>query len=222
MKGNNVRKGRLVVLISGKGTNLRAIQQACAQGAIAADIVAVISNHPDAAGLIWATNAGIPTQALDHTQFADRRTFDAALSQQIDAYAPDFVVLAGFMRILTPVFVRHYQGRLLNIHPSLLPNFQGLHTHRRALQAKAEQHGASVHYVTPELDGGPVIMQAVVPVLAEDTEDRLAARVLTAEHKIYPLVIRWATEGRLSLNDQQQILLDNHILAKPLIYQHTH
>jgi phosphoribosylglycinamide formyltransferase-1 len=205
----------VVVLISGGGTNLQAIIDA-AQDDLPVDIRAVISNQPDAYGLQRAQKAGIPTATLDHRTFNSRESFDQALAALIDKYQPGLVLLAGFMRILTPEFVRHYQGRMLNIHPSLLPRFQGLHTHQRALDASEEEHGASIHFVTEELDGGPVILQARVPVLPDDNADSLAARVLEKEHQIYPLAVRWFAEGRLSLDDAGQVLLDNKPLSAPV------
>lgn len=215
---NKTSKLRLVVLVSGSGSNLQAIIDACAQQRIQAGVVAVISNKPGVFGLQRAKDANIETAVLDHTQYANREAFDSALSAQIDPYAPDLVILAGFMRILTGAFVQRYQGRMLNIHPSLLPKFQGLHTHRRALEAGEKQHGASVHYVTPELDGGPVVIQAVVPVLAEDDATTLAERVLLEEHKIYPLVIAWVAGGRLQLDGQQQVIFDGELLSQPIMY----
>ncbi|WP_457676633.1 phosphoribosylglycinamide formyltransferase [Thiolapillus sp.] len=205
----------VVVLISGGGTNLQAIIDA-AQQDLPVDIRAVISNRPEAYGLQRAEQAGIATAVLDHREFDSREAFDQALAARIDEYQPALVLLAGFMRILTPDFVRHYQGRMLNIHPSLLPKFQGLHTHQRALDAGEKEHGASIHFVTEELDGGPVILQARVPVLADDDADRLAARVLEKEHIIYPLAVRWFAEGRLALNDAGQMILDGRVLSAPL------
>jgi len=187
---------RIVILISGRGSNMEAILQAQIPGC---QVVAVISNRPDAKGLVFARECGIPALALDHKVFADRAAFDQALAAQIDAYAPDLVVLAGYMRILSDEFVRHYDGRMLNIHPSLLPSFAGLHTHRRALETGVKVHGATVHFVTPALDTGPIVVQAIVPVAAEDDEASLAAKVLVQEHKIYPQAIRWFVEGRLSV-----------------------
>ncbi len=189
----------VVVLISGSGSNLQALIDATAEGGIPARIGAVISNRADAYGLVRAQNAGIATALLDHKAFAGREAFDAALIETIDAHQPDLVVLAGFMRILTPDFVRHYAGRLLNIHPSLLPLYKGLHTHQRVLEAGDAEHGCSVHFVTEELDGGPLVVQAVVPVRAGDTPQSLAARVQIGEHRIYPLAVRWFAEGRLRL-----------------------
>lgn len=189
----------VVVLISGSGSNLQAIIDGIAGGHIPARISAVIANRADAYGLVRAQNAGIATQVLDHRLFDSRETFDAALIEQIDALQADLVVLAGFMRILTPTFVRHYTGRLLNIHPSLLPKFKGLHTHQRALEAGETEHGCSVHFVTEELDGGPLILQAVISVETTDTPETLAKRVLVGEHHVYPLAVRWFAEGRLQL-----------------------
>lgn len=205
----------IVVLISGGGTNLQAIIDAVGKD-LPVDIKAVISNKTDAYGLERARNAGIPTAVLEHRQFADRESFDTALMKLIDSYHPQLVLLAGFMRILTPDFVRHYHGRMLNIHPSLLPDFQGLHTHQRALEAEAEKHGASIHFVTEELDGGPIIIQASVPVLPDDDADKLASRVLEKEHLIYPLAVRWFAEGRLSLNADDQVVLDGSVQSNPI------
>ena len=171
----------------------------------------MISNRADAPGLQRAKNAGIDTRVLDHTAFEGREAFDAALIEIIDTFNPHLVVLAGFMRILSADFVRHYQGRLLNIHPSLLPKYKGLHTHQRALEAQDREHGCSVHFVTEELDGGPLVVQAVIPVESEDTPSSLAQRVHAQEHRIYPLAVRWFAEGRLSLNEQGA-LLDGQLL----------
>lgn len=180
-----------VILISGRGSNMRAL----VDGRTGLDIRAVVSNRPDASGLEWARQRGIRTAVVDHTRFPDRESFDAALKAEIAD--PDCVLLAGFMRILTPAFIRHFERRMLNIHPSLLPSFPGLHTHRRALEAGVKLHGCTVHFVTPELDSGPIVIQAAVPVLAGDTEDGLAARVLEAEHRIYPQAARWLAQGRV-------------------------
>ncbi|HAB86270.1 phosphoribosylglycinamide formyltransferase [Stutzerimonas stutzeri] len=200
----------VVVLISGSGSNLQALIDSQAEGN-PARICAVIANRADAFGLIRAQGAGIPTTVLDHKAFDGREAFDAALMQAIDAYMPDLVVLAGFMRILTPAFVRHYQGRLLNIHPSLLPKYKGLDTHRRALDAGDAEHGCSVHFVTEELDGGPVAIQASLPVQPGESIDGLTQRVHVAEHQIYPLAVRWFAEGRLRLAEQGA-MLDGAIL----------
>lgn len=190
---------RLVVLISGSGSNLQAFIDRVADGSLPATIAAVISNKADAFGLERARRAGIATAVIDHRQFASREDFDHALATCIDAHRPDLVVLAGFMRILTPAFVQHYAGRLINIHPSLLPKFTGMDTHARAIAAGETEHGCSVHFVTEELDGGPVVAQARVPVLADDTPDTLRARVQQAEHRLYPEVAGWLATGRLVL-----------------------
>ncbi len=189
----------IVVLISGRGSNMEAIVEACAREGWDAHISAVISNRADAAGLAFAAARGIATAVVDHRAYPSRETFDAALAQAIDAHAPDLLLLAGFMRILTPGFVQRYEGRLLNIHPSLLPLFPGLHTHRRAIEAGCKAAGATVHFVTAELDHGPIVAQAVVPVLATDDEDALAARVLEREHVLYPLAVRWFVQGELEV-----------------------
>lgn len=187
----------IVILISGRGSNMESILAAAIPGA---RICAVISNRPDAAGLLHAAARGIATAVVDHKAFASREAFDAALAAAIDAHAPDLVVLAGFMRVLTDGFVGRYAGRLMNIHPSLLPSFTGLHTHRRALEAGVRVHGATVHFVTPALDVGPIIIQAVVPVRADDDEDSLSRRVLAEEHRIYPQAVRWFVEERLVID----------------------
>ncbi|EPC4044895.1 phosphoribosylglycinamide formyltransferase [Enterobacter mori] len=191
----------IVVLISGNGSNLQAIIDACKQKKINGTIRAVFSNKADAFGLERARETNIPTHALEASQFAGREAFDRELVQEIDAYAPDVVVLAGYMRILSPAFVEHFAGRLLNIHPSLLPKYPGLHTHRQVLENGDEEHGTSVHFVTDELDGGPVILQAKVPVFDGDNEDDVTERVQTQEHAIYPLVVSWFVEGRLEMRD---------------------
>jgi len=187
----------IVILISGRGSNMEAIVRACASEGWNARIAAVVSNRPDAAGLAFAQERGIATAVVDHTAHADREAFDAELARVIEQFSPDALVLAGFMRILTPGFVKRFERRMLNIHPSLLPAFTGLHTHRRALEAGCKLAGTTVHFVTAELDHGPIVAQAVVPVLAHDTEQTLAARVLTFEHLIYPKAVRWLVEGAL-------------------------
>ncbi len=192
---------KIVVLVSGQGSNLQALIDACQQGRIAATIVAVFSNNAQAYGLQRAEEAGIAAQALDAKDFADREAFDAALAQAIDQYQPDLVVLAGYMRILSNAFVQHYAGRMLNIHPSLLPKYPGLHTHRQAIDNGDAEHGTSVHFVTEQLDGGPVILQAKVPIFPGDEEDEVIERVQTQEHTIYPLVVSWFIEGRLAMRD---------------------
>ena len=202
----------VVVLLSGTGSNLQALIDSCAIKDSPARIRAVISNRADAYGLQRAKDAGIDTRVLDHTAFEGREAFDAALIDVIDTFNPQLVVLAGFMRILSAGFVRHYQGRLLNIHPSLLPKYKGLHTHQRALQAGDSEHGCSVHFVTEELDGGPLVVQAIIAVESDDSPQSLAQRVHAQEHQIYPLAVRWFAEGRLSL-DEQGALLDGQLLA---------
>ena len=176
---------------------MEAIVEACGREDWPAQVVAVLSNRPQAAGLAWAASRGLDTAVVDHRAFAERSAFDEALAAAIDAHRPDVVVLAGFMRILGDAFVRRYEGRLLNIHPSLLPAFPGLHTHRRAIEAGCRLAGATVHLVTPELDHGPIVIQAAVPVRDDDDEDTLAARVLAQEHLIYPRAVRWMVQGVL-------------------------
>ncbi len=205
----------VVILISGRGSNLQAIIEAVGHGELPLDIRAVISNRPQAAGLQRATRAGIATATIDHTLYPDRHAFDRALQACIDHYQPGLVILAGFLRILGADFVAHYHGRMLNIHPSLLPDFPGLNTHQRALDAGCKVHGASVHFVTADMDGGPVVLQARVPVYDHDTAASLAARVLEQEHRLYPVAIRWFAEGRLTINDNGQALLDGVILNQP-------
>ena len=202
----------VVVLLSGTGSNLQALIDSTRTGDSPVRIAAVISNRSDAYGLQRARDAGIDTRALDHKAFEGREAFDSALIELIDAFNPKLVVLAGFMRILSADFVRHYEGRLLNIHPSLLPKYKGMHTHQRALDAGDREHGCSVHFVTEELDGGPLVVQAVVPVESGDSAQTLAQRVHTQEHRIYPLAVRWFAEGRLILGDQGA-LLDGQLLA---------
>ena len=209
-----IRKLRLAVLISGRGSNLQALLDQSASGELSAEVVAVISNQPGVYGLERARQAGVPALELDHKRFADRPGFEAALIELIDRYQPDLVILAGFMRLLTAGFTEHYQGRLLNIHPSLLPKFRGLHTHERAIAAGETEHGATIHFVTAELDGGPLIVQARVPVLPGDDPEVLAARVLAQEHRLYPQAIRWFAEGRLRL-DGEQVWFDGEPLSQP-------
>lgn len=191
---------RIVILISGRGSNMEAIVQRCAAEGWPAQVVAVISNRPDAKGLLFAEAHDIPTAVVDHREHALRSDFDEALAACIDRHAPDLVLLAGFMRILGSGFVGHYAGRLMNIHPSLLPAFPGLHTHRAALEAGCKAAGATVHFVTAQLDHGPIVMQSVVRVQPSDDEATLAARVLVTEHVIYPQSVRWFVEGRLSID----------------------
>ena len=191
----------IVILISGRGSNMQAIVQACAAEGWNARVAGVISNRPDAAGLAFAASLGIATAVVDHQAFASREAFDAALAGAVEHLKPDVLVLAGFMRILTPAFVRRFEGRMVNLHPSLLPAFPGLHTHRRVLLAGCKVTGATVHFVTPELDHGPIIAQAVVPVLPGDSEAALSARVVAAEHRLYPLAVGWLVAGQLHVLD---------------------
>jgi len=191
----------IVVLISGGGTNLQSIIDAVDKDGLPVEIRAVISNRADAYGLQRAARAGIPGEVLDHKEFSDRDSYDRALIDLIDRYSPRLVVLAGFMRILSDRFVRHYEGRMMNIHPSLLPKYRGLNTHQRCLEAGDTDHGATVHFVTPELDAGPIIIQARVPVAPDDSPESLAARVLEQEHRIYPTAISWFAQGRLALEN---------------------
>ncbi len=197
----------IVVLLSGSGSNLQAIIDRISEDRLNARIMAVISNKADAYGLQWAQQAGILTEVIEHHQFDSRESFDTQLIKTIDKYQPELIVLAGFMRILTDEFVNHYYGKMINIHPSLLPKYRGLHTHRRALEAGDNEHGLSIHFVSSKLDGGPVILQKTVPVMAGDTEQVLAQRVLAEEHKAYPQVIQWIAEKRLQLSGNQ-VLLD--------------
>ncbi|RJG00099.1 phosphoribosylglycinamide formyltransferase [Noviherbaspirillum saxi] len=190
----------IVILISGRGSNMQAIVRAAQAEGWPCRIAAVISNRADAEGLAFAASHGIPTEVIVSKEFPSREAFDAALRVAIDRFSPDLVVLAGFMRILTPALVEHYDGRMLNIHPSLLPSFPGLATHSQALAAGVKVHGATVHFVTAELDHGPIVAQAAVPVLPGDSEHSLAERVLVEEHVIYPRAVRWYVEGRLSID----------------------
>lgn len=202
---------RIVVLISGSGTNLQAIIDACAETNYPAQVVGVVSNKADAYGLTRAKNSEIDTISLSHKEFDSREDYDQALIAKIDSFQPDLIVLAGFMRILTSDFVQHYQGKLINIHPSLLPKYQGLNTHQRAIDAGDKEHGVSVHFVTEELDGGPVILQAKVPVFDGDSVEELSARVHEQEHRIYPLVVKWYAEQRLQMSGDLAVL-DNNVL----------
>lgn len=194
---------RLVILISGRGSNMEALFAAD----LPVEFAAVISNRAEAKGLQTAAARGIATRVIDHKLFLDRTAFDTALMAEIDRHRPDLVVLAGFMRVLTDAFVTHYAGRLINIHPALLPSFPGLHTHERALAAGVKLHGCTVHFVTPEVDAGPIVIQAAVPVLDNDTVESLSARVLAQEHRIFPQAIRWFAEGRLSFDPQGAVRL---------------
>ena len=192
---------RIVILISGRGSNMEALCTRCVEQGWPAQVAAVVANRADAAGLAWAAARGIATAVVDHKAFPSREAFDAELARVIDGFQPTLVVLAGFMRVLGAAFVQRYEGRMLNIHPSLLPAFPGLHTHRRALEAGCQVVGATVHFVTPQLDHGPIVMQSAVPVRPGDDEDTLAARVLATEHLIYPQAVRWFVEGKLRLED---------------------
>ncbi|WP_050658759.1 phosphoribosylglycinamide formyltransferase [Gallaecimonas pentaromativorans] len=202
---------RLVVLISGSGSNLQAIIDACQAGTVNGQVVGVISNKASAYGLTRAENAGVPTRVLSHKDFGDRESYDAALVAAVSDFGADLVVLAGFMRILTPVFVGAFEGKLLNIHPSLLPKYKGLDTHQRALDAGDSEHGVSVHFVTAELDGGPVIAQAKVAIEAADNADSLAEKVHRQEHVIYPMVCAWFVDGRLQMGEGKA-WLDGQVL----------
>jgi len=204
---------RIVVLISGNGSNLQAIIDAIAKGQILAEIMAVISNQPEAYGLQRARSADIPSEVLSYADYNDREKYDQALMNCIDRYQPDLIVLAGFMRILSDGFVNHYLGRMINIHPSLLPKYKGLHTHRRVLQAGDSEHGATVHFVTPELDSGPVILQGKTSVQAMETEQQLTSRIHQIEHIIYPQTITWFAQGRLGLSSNS-VLLDHQPISE--------
>ncbi len=207
----------IVILISGRGSNMEAVVRAAENEGWPARIAAVISNKPEAKGLEFARARGIPTAVVANKEFASRVEFDAALQETIDRFAPDLVVLAGFMRILTAPFVAHYEGRMLNIHPSLLPSFPGLGTHQQALDAGEAEHGATVHFVTAELDHGPVVAQARVAVLPDDTEDTLSARVLAEEHKLYPHAVRLFVEDRLSIYDGEVRIMQDASAETPSI-----
>jgi len=208
----------IVILLSGNGSNLQAIIDAAQNGQLPVDIRAVISNRYDAYGLTRAAQANIPGQVVPNKQFPSREAYDQALMKVIDAYEPALVILAGFMRILTPDFVDHYHNRMLNIHPSLLPKYRGLNTHQRAIDAGDKQHGASVHLVTPELDAGPVLAQAMVPVHEDDNAETLAQRVHAAEHQLYPTVIEWFARGRIHIN-KDKVFLDKTALDAPVVLQ---
>lgn len=208
----------VVVLISGRGSNLQSLLDGCSTGELPISVRAVISNRPDALGLERARGAGVPAILIDHTRFSDRADFDAALQQGIDAFTPKLVVLAGFMRLLTAPFCDHYCGRMLNIHPSLLPAYPGLRTHERVFADGACEHGATVHFVTPALDGGPRVLQAVVPIEASDDAASLAAKVLEQEHKILRCAVRWFAEGRLRM-EQGAAYLDGRRLDEPVRLQ---
>jgi len=212
-----VNEKRIAVLISGNGSNLQAILNACAQGEIPARVVRVISNKADAYGLERARRAGVETTVLDHRQFQSREAFDQAMQAILDADQPNIIALAGFMRILTPDFVAHFMGRMINIHPSLLPKYPGLNTHSRALEAGDSEHGCSVHFVTAEVDSGPVIIQGVTAIQPDDDASSLQARVHQLEHQIYPLALRWMAEGRLRLSGSGVAQWDGCDLLSPAI-----
>jgi len=217
---SELSKPNIVVLISGSGSNLQAFIDAINNGFLNANISAVISNRPGVFGLERAEKAHIKTTVIDHKKFEDRESFDSALGDRIEQYDPDVVILAGFMRILTPSFIRRFKGTMLNIHPSLLPKYPGLNTHKRAIQSGDNQGGATIHFVTEELDGGPPILQAAVDIEANDTPDDLATKVLGFEHKIYPLAAKWLCQGRLKM-DGNQALLDGQILPNSGCDFHT-
>lgn len=206
---------RIVVLISGRGSNLAALLDAAGAPDYPARVCAVISNRADAAGLDYARRAGVSARVIAHGDYSSREQFDDALRHAIEEFAPDLVVLAGFMRVLTSGFVQHFLGRLLNIHPSLLPNYKGLNTHQRAIDDRAKIHGATVHFVSPDVDGGAAIIQAAVPVEANDTATTLAERVLEQEHVILPLAVRWFAEGRLYLRGNA-VFMDGNVLEQPI------
>jgi phosphoribosylglycinamide formyltransferase-1 len=206
----------VAVLISGSGSNLQALIDATQAGELPVELRVVVSNRRDAYGLTRAERAGIQTRVLSHRDYPTRADYDAALAELLRSFAPGLIVLAGFMRILTPDFVAGFHGRMFNIHPSLLPKYRGLHTHQRALDAGETEHGATVHFVTEELDGGPAVLQARVPVLPDDDAEQLAARVLAQEHRIYPLAVRWFAEGRLRLDDAGRAELDGRTLTAPV------
>lgn len=193
------KKCRLVILISGRGSNMQSIVETIKSKPLPAEVVAVIANKADAQGIQWAKDQGLVTEIVEHKRFADREQFDKKLAQVIHQYEPDYVLLAGFMRILTPEFVQQFEGRLINIHPSLLPLFPGLHTHQQAIDAELQWHGCTVHFVTPVLDHGPIIAQGIVPVHHDDTAERLAERLLPIEHHVYNQVVQWLAEGRVRL-----------------------
>lgn len=196
---NSMKK--IVVLVSGSGSNLQAIIDACQTQYINGQVVAVISNKPDVYALERAKNSHIPSHVINHKNFASREEFDQVVANQIDTYQPDLIVLAGYMRILTPEFVKRYMGKMLNIHPSLLPKYPGLHTHKRAIEAGDQEHGTTVHFVTEELDGGPIVLQAKVPIFSDDEEQDVIDRVLVQEHQIYPMVIKWFCDNRLQMEN---------------------
>ncbi len=209
-----VKPSRIAILISGRGSNMQSIVKAVELGQIPGEICCVLSNKPKAAGLRFAKQNGIATESLNHKDYISREEFDTALVQSLASYNPDLIVLAGFMRILTPVFIDHFAGRIVNIHPSLLPKYPGLNTHERALHANDKQHGASVHFVTADLDAGPVIIQTVIDIEFEDTPEKLAIKVLAGEHVIYPLAIEWILNGDIQ-TDKNQCFFQGSAMVKP-------
>ena len=213
---------RLAILISGRGSNMQAFIDACNSGVLDAEVALVLSNNPEAGGLARAAEAGIPTACIDHRNYDSRETFDAAMVAELSRHDPDLVILAGFMRILTPVFIEPFAGKLLNIHPSLLPKYPGLNTHQRALDAGDSEAGVTVHFVTPELDGGPPIIQARVPVETGDTAATLAARVIVQEHVIYPIAAGWLLQGRLRLTEKGAVLDGQPLPPTGVDYVATH
>lgn len=215
-----MKKLSVVVLISGSGSNLQAIIDAIECGELNAEIRAVISNRPDAYGLTRAKQHAIPAISMDHQQYSSREQFDQQLQYEIDSFQPDIIVLAGYMRILTTVFINHFSPKILNIHPSLLPKYQGLHTHQRALDNSDSQHGVSIHIVTPELDSGPVILQGKFAIEAEDDCDSLQQKAHKLEHKMYPLVLKWLSEQRLQLT-QELPQFDDKIIKTPLSFDNA-
>ncbi|MFL0804783.1 MAG: phosphoribosylglycinamide formyltransferase [Agarilytica sp.] len=218
MNAQKQSPARVVVLISGGGTNLQALIDGQENGVLPVEICAIISNKDGVRGIERAEKHNIPAIVLDHKLFASREAFDLRLQEIIDTLEPDIVVLAGFMRILTPEFTAHFEGKMINIHPSLLPKYQGLHTHQRAIDAEDTEHGATVHFVTAELDGGPPIIQARVPIFEGDTADTLAARVLEKEHKIFPLAVRWIAEKKIEMREKSSFLNGEKLPATGFIY----
>lgn len=208
------KHSRIAILISGRGSNMQSIIKAAELGQIPGEVCCVLSNKPQAAGLEFADANGIATESLSHKDYSDREVFDKALIETLDKYKPDLIVLAGFMRILTPVFIDHYAGRIINIHPSLLPKYPGLDTHKRAIDANDRLHGASVHFVTADLDAGPVIIQTIIDIETGDTPDSLATKVLAGEHIIYPLAIEWILKGDIQTDNKQCFYLCS-VIVKP-------
>jgi phosphoribosylglycinamide formyltransferase-1 len=216
---------RVAILISGRGSNMQALAETVAAEGLPVDICTVLSNRADAAGLDWARARGLSAEVLAHRDFDSREAFDAALRARLDALAPDYILLAGFMRVLGADFVRHFDGRIVNIHPSLLPAFPGLHTHAQALAQGVQWHGCTVHFVTPVLDHGPIIAQGAIPVLAGDTPDTLAARLLPVEHRMYVQVLRWLAQGRVRLQADGLVSVEgapHRAWAGPALFQEDH